>query len=92
MNAELLEVEVTAGSGMVGCYISELTLPRGADVALLVRDGRSGPPGAATRLKAGDRLLVVATADVRLVAERRLRAVSRRGPLAGWYGERGDPD
>jgi cell volume regulation protein A len=92
MNAELLEVEVVEGSGMVGCYVSQLTLPRGADVALLVREGRSGPPGSATRLRVGDRLLVVATADVRLVAERRLRAVSRRGPLAGWYGERGDPD
>jgi len=34
-------------------------------------------------------LLIVATANTRLAAERRLRAVSRRGKLAGWYGERG---
>jgi cell volume regulation protein A len=92
MNAELLEVDVVAGSGMVGCYLSELRLPLGADVALLVRLGRSAAPTTETRLRAGDRILVVATADVRLATERRLRAVSRRGPLAGWYGERGDPD
>jgi potassium/hydrogen antiporter len=92
MNAELLEVEVMLGSGMVGCYISELTLPGGADVALLVRSGRSAAPTAGTRLRPGDRLLVVATAEVRLATERRLRAVSRRGPLAGWYGEHGHPD
>jgi potassium/hydrogen antiporter len=92
MNAELLEVEVIIGSGLVGCYITELTLPGGADVALVVRAGQSGAPTPGTRLRPGDRLLVVATADVRLATERRLRAVSRRGPLAGWYGEQGHPD
>ena len=81
MNAELLEVDVVAGSGLVGCYISELVLPAGADIALLVRTGKSGAPTVGTRLKPGDRLLIVATADVRLATERRLRAVSRRGPL-----------
>jgi potassium/hydrogen antiporter len=35
-------------------------------------------------------LLVVATSAARPAAERRLRAVSRRGKLAGWYGERGE--
>src|SRR3954447_19297361 len=92
MNAELLEVDVVAGSGLVGCYLSELVLPAGADIALLVRAGRSGPPTAGTRLKPADRLLIVATKDVRIATERRLRAVSRRGPLAGWYGEGGEPD
>ena len=92
MNAELLEVEVVGGSGMVGCFLTELTLPKGADVALIVREGGTAAPTVETRLRPGDRLLVVATADVRLVTERRLRAVSRRGPLAGWYGEHGHPD
>jgi cell volume regulation protein A len=39
---------------------------------------------------AGDSLLVVATAAARDAAERRLRAVSRRGRLARWLGEHGD--
>jgi potassium/hydrogen antiporter len=40
-------------------------------------------------LQAGDRLLIVASAAVREQTERRLRAVGRRGKLAGWFGERG---
>jgi cell volume regulation protein A len=56
----------------------------------VVRDGKSFVPGPSTRLQARDKLLVVTTSDVRAVTERRLRAVSRRGKLAGWYGERGD--
>ena len=34
-------------------------------------------------------LLIVTTAEARDVAERRLRAVSRRGRLARWFGEDG---
>ncbi|MFD0787241.1 potassium/proton antiporter, partial [Micromonospora azadirachtae] len=50
-------------------------------------------PGPGTRLKSGDSLLIVATAGVRDEAERRLRAVDRRGRLARWFGEYGDdPD
>jgi len=91
MNAELLQVDVTPGSGLVGCYLQELGLPRGADVALIVREGRSWAPKAETRFRSGDRLLVVATVESRRLAERRLRAVARRGPLAEWYGETGAP-
>jgi cell volume regulation protein A len=52
MNAELLEMDVVAGSGMVGCYVTDLSLPGGADVVLLVRDGRSAAPNPETRLRA----------------------------------------
>jgi cell volume regulation protein A len=57
---------------------------------MVVRDGKSFVPEGSTRLQAGDKLLVVTTSDARAEAERRLRAVSRRGKLAGWYGEQGD--
>jgi potassium/hydrogen antiporter len=40
-------------------------------------------------MQADDRLLVVAAAGVRDRTERRLRAVSRGGRLAGWFGEHG---
>ena len=53
------------------------------------RRGRASCPDPRTRLRAGDSLLIVATADVRDAAERRLRAVSRRGRLARWLGEAG---
>ncbi len=81
MNAALLEVEVPDGSRLVGLYpASDLRLPEGASVTLVVREGSTMVPDRLTRIRAGDRLLIVATAKVRRSAERRLRAVSRGGP------------
>ncbi|MCO8277339.1 potassium/proton antiporter [Actinoplanes sp. TRM 88003] len=92
MNADLLQLDVAAGSRLAGVHIDELRLPAGASVTLVVRDGAGFVPGPDTRLRTGDALLIVATAAARDVAERRLRAVSRRGRLARWFGEDGDED
>ena len=89
MNADLLQMDVAPGSRLAGVHIDELRLPEGASVTLVVRDGAGFVPGPDTRLRTGDALLIVATAAVRDVAERRLRAVSRRGRLARWFGEDG---
>ncbi len=90
MDALLLDVSVPPGSQLAGQYVSDLRLPHGAAVTLVVRKGESLVPDAQTRLVTDDRLLVVTTARVRAQAERRLRAVSRRGVLAGWFGEHGE--
>jgi len=45
-----------------------------------------------TRIAAGDELMIVTTTTTREAAERRLRAVSRRGKLAHWFDEYGEPD
>ncbi|HUL98765.1 MAG TPA: hypothetical protein VLU24_04960 [Mycobacterium sp.] len=45
-----------------------------------------------THIASGDELLVVTTTKAREAAERRLRAVSRRGKLAHWFDEYGEPD
>jgi NhaP-type Na+/H+ and K+/H+ antiporter len=90
LHADLLEVRIPADSRLDGVEIFELRLPVGAAITLIVRNGRSFVPEPTTRLQAGDALLVVATSAARRTAERRLRAVSRRGKLAGWYGESGD--
>jgi cell volume regulation protein A len=89
MNADLLQIDVAEGSRLSGVHIDELRLPVGASVTLVVRDGAGFVPGPDTRLRTGDAMLIVATATVRDVAERRLRAVSRRGRLARWFGEDG---
>ncbi|MEV4078077.1 potassium/proton antiporter [Nonomuraea fuscirosea] len=89
LNADLLQVKVPPGSRLHGVEVFELRLPSGAAVTLVVRDGKSFVPTATTRLRVDDQLLVVTTAACRDEAERRLRAVSRGGKLAGWYGERG---
>jgi cell volume regulation protein A len=69
--------------------IFELRLPAEANLALIVRDGHGFVPGPTTPLQTGDWLLVVAAAGARKQTERRLRAVSRAGKLAGWFGEHG---
>ncbi|MDZ5442765.1 potassium/proton antiporter [Micromonospora sp. 4G57] len=90
MRADLLQVEVPPGSRLGGVHVDELRLPVGASVTLVLRDGAGFVPGPDTRLKVGDSLLIVATAEVRDEVEQRLRAVSRRGRLARWFGEYGE--
>jgi cell volume regulation protein A len=89
LRADLLQIDVAPGSRLAGVHIDELRLPVGAAVTLVVREGSGFVPDPDTRLRTGDALLIVATADARDVAERRLRAVSRRGRLARWFGEDG---
>jgi cell volume regulation protein A len=90
LNADLLEVRVPPDSQLSGVEIFELRLPSEASITLIVRNGRSFVPGPTTEIRGGDVLLVVATAAARRETERRLRAVSRRGKLAGWFGETGE--
>jgi potassium/hydrogen antiporter len=87
--ADLLQAEIAPGSRLHGVEIFELRLPVQANIALIVRDEKGFVPSATTRLQTGDRLLIVASPAVREQTERRLRAVSRAGRLAGWFGEHG---
>ncbi|MDI1464853.1 potassium/proton antiporter [Catellatospora sp. KI3] len=89
MHADLLQLEVPQGSGLAGVHLDELRLPVGASVTLVLRAGVGFVPDRDTRLRTGDSLLIVTTEAVRDEAERRLRAVSRRGRLASWFGEDG---
>jgi len=84
MRADLMRVEVPAGSRLNGVYLDELRLPVGAAVTLVLRDGTGFVPDAKTRLRQGDSLLVVTTVEAREAAEQRLHAVGRYGRLARW--------
>lgn len=86
MRAQVLGVEVPEDSGLIGTYISEIGLPVGAVVSLVVRGETPIVPDANTRIRAGDRVLIVTTQEARRDAEARMQAVSRRGRLAGWLG------
>lgn len=89
LHADLLQIQIPPESRLHGVEIFELRLPTQASIALIVRDGTGFVPGPTTTLLTGDRLLIVASAAVREQTERRLRAVSRAGKLAGWFGEHG---
>jgi len=82
--ADLLHVRVLAGSRLHGVEVTELRLPAGASVALVVRGPDSFVPDLRTRLTHGDEILVVTPRTLREDTEARLRAVARHGRLAGW--------
>jgi cell volume regulation protein A len=84
VRADLLGLTVPPGSHLIGVYVDELRLPEGAHLTFIVRRDRSLVPDRFTRLETGDGILVVTTAEARVQAEARLRAVSRGGKLAGW--------
>lgn len=89
LGAELLQVRIQPGSKLHGVYLSELRLPVGATISLVVRAGAGFTPQKTSRLQENDQLLVVTTSAVRDAVERRLRAVDRAGRLARWKGESG---
>ena len=84
LGAELIQVSVGGASKLHGVEVFELRLPEGANITLVVRGGRGFVPANNTMLRHGDQLLIVATAEVRRRAEKRVRAVSQYGRLAGW--------
>jgi cell volume regulation protein A len=90
LHADLLTAQIPDGSRLHGVELYELRLPTKVNLALVVRGGAGFVPAPSTVLLAGDRLLIVVPAGLRHQTERRLRAVSRAGKLAGWFGEHGD--
>lgn len=92
LEAELLTMKVEGASRLNNVSLLELRLPDPSVITLVIRDGHTFVPRPETRIVAGDELLIVTTTDTRVAAERRLRAVSRRGKLAHWFDEYGQQD
>ncbi|MCV7257686.1 potassium/proton antiporter [Mycobacterium shimoidei] len=92
LEAELLTITVSKASRLHNVSLLELRLPEPSVITLIIRDGSTFVPQPETRIEAGDELLIVTTAKTRAATERRLRAVSRRGKLAYWFGEYGEQD
>lgn len=84
LNASVLGIDIGGESRLVGVYVRELPLPPGAVVSLIVRGDHAEAVQSETRLRRGDRLIVVAAERVRGQTEERLRAMSRSGRLHGW--------
>lgn len=84
LGADVLAFNVPAGSRLVGVDVSELRLPRGAVVSLIVRASAPVVPEPRTLIEPGDQLLLVVRAGLSEQVSARLQAVSRGGRLAGW--------
>lgn len=92
LEAELLTMTVQPGSRLHNVSVLELRLPDPSVITLIIRTGDTFVPQPDTRIAIGDELLIVTTTKTRASAERRLRAVSRRGKLAHWFDEYGDSE
>ncbi len=92
LGAELLTMTVLPQSRLHNVTVLELRLPDPSVITLIIRDGHSFVPQPHTHIRTGDELLIVTTTKTRESAERRLRAVSRRGKLAYWFDEYGEQD
>jgi potassium/hydrogen antiporter len=92
LDAELLTMTVQAPSRLHNVTVLELRLPDPSVITLIIRNGRTFVPQPDTRIAIGDELLIVTTTKTRAMAERRLRAVSRRGKLAYWFDEYGEAE
>lgn len=90
LEAELLTMRVQPSSRLHNVSVLELRLPDPSVITLIIRNGVTFVPQPATHIMTGDELLIVTTTKTRAAAERRLRAVSRRGKLAYWFGEYGE--
>jgi cell volume regulation protein A len=91
-DAELLTMTIPPGSKLHSVTVLELQLPAPSVITLVIRDERTIVPGRDTQLKTGDEMLIVTTRTLREATERRLRAVSRKGPLAHWFNEYGESE
>lgn len=89
VHAELLQITVPKLSRLHGAYVLDLRLPEGAALSLIARGESTFVPTERTRIATGDTLLIVTPAEVRDLAERRIRAIGRAGRLARWSGESG---
>jgi potassium/hydrogen antiporter len=90
LRAELLAFKIPSGSRLHGVEVFELRLPQTAAVTLVIRGGAAFVPELRTVLLEADDLLVVCTPEARDRVEQRLRAISRSGKLARWFGDDGD--
>lgn len=86
VGAVVLGVDVPADSGLIGVFVTELGLPTGSVVSLIVRRGEALAVDMNSRILAGDRLVIVSTESARVATERRLHLVGTGGRLASWVG------
>src|SRR5690606_39040496 len=60
---EIIEAEAMETSPLVGPALREADLPEGIRIGAVVRNGKVQPPGGGLRIKAGDRVILLALSD-----------------------------
>jgi trk system potassium uptake protein TrkA len=60
---QIVEAQLDAESPVIGMELRELILPEGSSIAVLIRDERAQAPRSDTRLRTGDKILAVTSAE-----------------------------
>jgi len=89
IEADLLTIRVPVGSRLHRVEVWELDLPADASLVFIIRDEHGIVPDPRTTLRERDDLMFVVPRVMRDRVEQRLRAVSRSGRLARFYGDEG---
>lgn len=85
INASLLQFEVPPASKLVGLYVSDLRLPHGAVITMVIRDKEVLVPDGKLRLRRDDQLLMSVPNGLVDKTQSRLRLLSQHGMLARWH-------
>lgn len=84
INASLLQFEVPEHSKLVGLYVSDLRLPLGAVLSMVIRGKDILVPDGQMRLKGADKLLLAIPTTLVERTQNRLALLAQHGMLARW--------
>ena len=84
INASLVQFTVPRKGQLVGMWESDLRLPPGAVLSMVVRDKKIIVPDSQLRLQGGDHLLMAVESGLVEQVQGRLTLLNQHGPLARW--------
>ncbi len=84
INASLVQFQVPDTGRLVGMWVHDLRLPRGAVVSMIIRDKKILIPDRTLRLQGRDELLLAVDSGLVERVQGRLTLINEHGPLARW--------
>ncbi len=84
INASMMQFDVPGSSKLVGLYVSDLRLPRGAILSMLIRGREILVPDEQLRLKGGDQMIMAVPDNLLERTQNRLELLAEHGGLARW--------
>ncbi len=84
IHASLVQFQVPEHSKLIGLHVSDLRLPRGAVISMIVRGQDILIPDGGRRLRGSDKLLLAVPAHLVERTQNRLLLLSEHGMLARW--------
>ncbi|RRD03564.1 potassium/proton antiporter [Arachnia propionica] len=84
INASLVQFTVPRKGQLVGMWCTDLRLPHGAVLSMVVRDKQIIVPDSELRIQGGDHLLMAVESGLVELVQARLTLLNQHGPLARW--------